>query len=244
MPVLQVLPTTTTTSNIRALPTTPSNNNDDNNTTTTTSSSSIAIHAPETHLKKTVSDTDACNMHDEGATTPISEQYFPTVPSHPIHLTPLQRPLSERVQATNNNGATSAITSNTTSTTNNTTTCTTTNSNTTNNNIHTSEAVLFNEYTPIVTAKPVTVNPNPLAIIRTTSQRYPTTTQHNKTVVDTLKIIQQPSNHSTRIETTSTLTENMHTGEVLCLFFYHKHLIIGNKHSLIIIYMLFFFLFI
>lgn len=167
MPVLQVLPTTTSC-NIRALPSTPnkplqsSNNNDDNNTTTTTSS--IAIHTPETHLKKTVSNTDASNMHDEGAIASINEQDFPTVPSHAIHLTPLQRPVSERVQATNNNSTTSTITSNTTSTTN------TTNSNTTSttftNNIHTSEAVLFNEYTPIVTAKPVTVNPNPLAIIR------------------------------------------------------------------------------
>ena len=65
---------------------------------------------------------------------------------------------------------------------------------------------------------------------RTTSQRYPTTTQHNKTVVDTRKIIQQPSNHSTRIQAPSTLAEsvdvNMHTGEVLSLFFYHGHHII------------------
>ena len=78
---------------------------------------------------------------------------------------------------------------------------------------------------------------------RTTSQRYPTTTQHNKTVVDTRKISQQPLNHSTRIEARSTLAESvdvtMHTGEVLCLFFYRRHLIIGNRHSLIIIYMLF-----
>lgn len=78
---------------------------------------------------------------------------------------------------------------------------------------------------------------------RTTSQRYTTTTQHNKTVVDTRKIIQQPLNHNTHIETTSTLVEsvnvNMHTGEVLSQFFYHRHLIIGNRHSLIIIYMLF-----